>query len=128
MKHPTKPSILVVENCQFLREAISSLLIEVGYEVTHMKTCQKALAFAQHQYVNLVICDIHSDEMYSHDFIRTLRKYPGYQHVPVIVLSADNKSHLLVNEDQGSTQCPQKESGFLHMIRDCMESKPSNWH
>ncbi|HEX2570797.1 MAG TPA: response regulator [Polyangia bacterium] len=53
----SRPSILLVEDEEDLREALATLLEEQGYQITSVGTAERGLACLETQRYDLVICD-----------------------------------------------------------------------
>lgn len=79
--------VLILEDDEDIVELISSILTP-GYEALSAANGQIGLELAEAAEPDLVICDIMMPVMDGWEFMKSLRAKPGYEHTPVIFLSA----------------------------------------
>jgi len=79
-------SLLVVDDEQFLREAVAALLSSLGFTVAAAGTATEALRLARSRPVDLLILDVMLPDLDGFEIVRRLRR-DGNQ-VPVIFLTA----------------------------------------
>lgn len=78
-------NVLVVEDEQMIREAVSSYLEKQGYGVFQAETGREALQIFQRQCISFVILDLMLPDLPGEEICTTLRKQ---SRVPVIMLTA----------------------------------------
>ena len=81
------PHILVLEDDPRHRNVIEFNLTHAGFKVTTAAESTKALLLAKHDHFDLVISDYYLPDYPGTDFVRLLREFDGYKHVPAILLS-----------------------------------------
>jgi len=79
--------ILVLEDDPTHRNVIAFNLTHAGFRVTTAAESAKALSLAQHDHFDLVITDYYLPDYPGTDFVKLLREFDGYEHVPAILLT-----------------------------------------
>ena len=79
-------SILIVEDDQDLREALSDTLKLAGYHVISVQDGEAALALMAQQAVGLVVSDVMMQPMDGHTLLKRIKAV--YPHVPVLLMTA----------------------------------------
>jgi len=79
--------VLVVDDQAELRQLFQRVLETQGYHVVGAETGQAGLAVLDVVRPQLVLLDMSMPEMDGITFLRALRARPGYENVPVIILS-----------------------------------------
>jgi CheY-like chemotaxis protein len=82
--------ILVVDDHDDTRYALTRLLASGGYEAIGVCDGRQALLFLQTHSPRLVILDCHMPCMGGFDVLRTIRSDAALAHVPVVMFSADS--------------------------------------
>ena len=86
---PSGASILVVEDDLPTREALCRSLASMGYVAHEAVNGRSGLDWlAKHSAPSLILLDLMMPEMDGFEFLRELRKLPGFVDVPVIVVTA----------------------------------------
>lgn len=94
----SKIRILVVDDNDFMRDLVASMLREIGFrEISHASDGEAALAKVRIVEPHLIICDIDMEPMDGLDFVENLRKQadPNQPRIPVLMLSARNESKIV---------------------------------
>ncbi len=86
--HETKPRILVVDDDEGVRNYLTQLLQDQGYEVMVAADGQAALASAREFLPDIVTMDLSMPIMDGRTAIAHLRADPATRHIPIMVLSA----------------------------------------
>ncbi|MDM8545324.1 ATP-binding protein [Candidatus Venteria ishoeyi] len=81
--------ILVVDDVDYNRMLLSSLLSPLGFKVGQADNGEKALAYLQQQAVDLILMDLTMPVMDGFTAFQKLRALPGLEKVPVIAISAN---------------------------------------
>ena len=87
MPTSTPIKLLVVDDNDANRYALSRLLTKQGAEVAEANTGARALQMAE-ALPNLVLMDIHLPDMTAYDVLERLRSQPETASLPVILMSA----------------------------------------
>ena len=87
-------ALLVVDDEQFLRDAVATLLSSLGFTVTSAGTGTEALHLARTRPFNLLILDVMLPDLDGFEIVQRLRG--NRNHVPVIFLTAKD-----TREEQG---------------------------
>ena len=80
--------VLVVDDIAMNRELITAILEGAGFEVIEAESGRRALALARESLFDIVLMDIMMPEMDGLETTANLRRLPGWEHVPIIGLSA----------------------------------------
>jgi two-component system chemotaxis response regulator CheY len=100
----TAPRVLTVDDSSVARRQVREALEAVGISVSEAGEGVEALWRAREQRFDLVITDIHMPAMDGLEFIRELRKSPGYERTPVYVLTSDgSRDRLAEGRAAGAT-------------------------
>lgn len=95
--------ILVVDDEEFMRDAIRLVLEREGYAVAVAVDGQEALEVVQERKPDLVITDITMPRMGGYELLTALRKDPKTQNLPVILATQkDSTSDVLTGWGSGA--------------------------
>lgn len=81
-------SILIAEDHPDSRDALTALLEAVGYRVYGAQDGREAVDRAVSEHPDLVLMDIMMPVMDGFQATRELRSKPGFEHVPILALTA----------------------------------------
>jgi two-component system chemotaxis response regulator CheY len=90
-----RPRVLMVDDSLTSRRQLKLALEQAGVSVVEASEGVEGLWRAREQAFDLVLTDIHMPTMDGLEFIRELRKNPGYQRVPIYVLTSDGSRERL---------------------------------
>ena len=82
------PTILLVEDNELSRDALSRRLRRRGYRVAVAEDGQLAVSMARSEQPDLILMDLGLPKMDGWEATRLLKADSGTQHIPIIVLSA----------------------------------------
>ena len=94
----SKLRILVVDDNDFMRDLVASMLRESGFRaIYHAADGQAALSQTQAVEPDLIICDVDMEPMDGLDFVEKLRKEtpPERPKIPVLMLTARNETAIV---------------------------------
>jgi len=83
------PKILAVDDSASMRQMVAFTLKASGYEVTEAVDGRDALTKAGQSPHQLVLTDLHMPNMNGIALIQALRKLPGYQFTPILMLTTE---------------------------------------
>ncbi len=87
--------VLMVDDSSTSRRQLRLALERVGIHVAEASEGVEGLWRARQQPFDLVLTDIHMPTMDGLEFIRELRKSPGYESTPIYVLTSDGSRDRL---------------------------------
>jgi two-component system chemotaxis response regulator CheY len=87
--------VLTVDDSSVARRQVRHALEAAGISVSEAAEGVEALWRARQEKFDLVLTDIHMPAMDGLEFIRELRKSPGYEQTPVYVLTSDGSRERL---------------------------------
>lgn len=93
-----KTRVLIVDDNDFMRALIASMLHEMGFrEIFHAADGEAALAQTVAVGPALIICDIDMEPVDGLDFVEKLRKGapPNQRNIPVLMLTARNEAEIV---------------------------------
>ena len=90
---PNKTRILLVDDSQTIRNLLSLVLRQLGYEVATARDGVEALELAARQPLDLIITDLNMPRMDGLTFIAKWRAGETGHRTPIIMLSTEAQSH-----------------------------------
>jgi CheY-like chemotaxis protein len=117
-----KPTVLVVDDSNSVREILSLTLRTAGYQVLQAKDGQEAITqLKQNSTIQLVICDVEMPNVNGFEFLSYRFKDPQLVEVPVVMLSTCNSDqHRQLAMQLGATSYftkPYIEQEFLAALK-----------
>jgi two-component system, chemotaxis family, chemotaxis protein CheY len=95
----SKMTVLVVDDNDFMRDLISSMLREIGFrDIVHANDGESALKKNREVAPELIICDIDMEPMDGLSFVERMRRHappPPTPQTPVIMLTAHSDAQLV---------------------------------
>lgn len=95
----TKIRVLVVDDNDFMRDLVASMLREIGFrDIFHAADGEAALAKTQEVDPGLIICDVDMEPMNGLDFVEQMRRRappPPTPQIPVILLTAHSEAEIV---------------------------------
>jgi two-component system, chemotaxis family, chemotaxis protein CheY len=82
--------ILTVDDSPPIRDLVSMVLSQAGFQVTQAQDGVEALALAKKSSHDLVLADVHMPNMDGIALIRALRAESAYRHTPILMLTVDS--------------------------------------
>jgi two-component system, chemotaxis family, chemotaxis protein CheY len=120
----SRARILVVDDSSASRDVLCSTLKRAGFQTCEASEGSEALWRARTQNFEAILTDIHMPTMDGLEFIRQLRKLPGYSRVPVFVLTSDvSRARFAEGREVGTTAWLIKPPNLLSLaaaIRDSL--------
>ena len=86
---------LVIDDQDINRKFIKSYLVLKGFEVETAENGLEAMKLAEQGTFTLVFSDIEMPVMNGLEFLATFKKKPGYQDIPVIMLTTVDKPEII---------------------------------
>src|SRR5258707_3404329 len=83
------PRIMIVDDVTSIRQIVSKVFQDVGYQVTEAARGEEALDLAKIKRVHLVITDVTMPGMSGLDLIKALRELKSYRTTPILILARD---------------------------------------
>lgn|SRR5512147_68519 len=83
------PRIMIVDDVASIRQIVTKVFQDVGYQVTAAAKGEEALDLAKLKRVHLVITDVEMPGMNGLDLIKALRALPTYKTTPILILARD---------------------------------------
>lgn len=80
---------MVIDDSSTLRQVVSTILTNAGYEVEHASNGQDALDKLKGQKIHLFICDVFMPEMDGISFLKEKQSLEEYKFTPVIMLTTE---------------------------------------
>ncbi len=84
--------ILAVDDARTMRELVRTILETEGHTVFTADDGVTGLKLANEHNANLVITDIHMDDMDGITFTEELRKLPEYKRTPILLLTTEQSN------------------------------------
>lgn len=118
-----KPIILVVDDDQPILLLMRSLLREFGFEAVTAENGAQALAAARSHRPALVLVDKNMPGMTGADTIKSLRAEPGFEHLPILILSGEpvSRAELTSLRADGAVLKPFDVAALVERIRAFVE-------
>jgi two-component system cell cycle response regulator DivK len=111
------PTIMIVEDNEFSRDALSRRLQRRGYDVSLASNGHEAVGIARAGKPDLILMDLGLPVMDGWEATRQLKSDPATRHIPIIVLSA----HAMTNDREmalaaGSDEFDSKPVRFDRLL------------
>jgi diguanylate cyclase (GGDEF)-like protein len=94
-QQPTMPKILVIEDEEMVRRALSQLLKHMKYETLEAPNGAAGVQVAHDQKPDLVLCDVNMPQMDGHSVLKKLRQDPETNSIPFIFLTGNSEKEDL---------------------------------
>jgi len=82
--------ILSVDDSKVIRDLVEAVLIDNGHDVTTANDGVEGLAEVRNQQFDLILSDINMPNMTGISMISKVRRLPGYEHIPIIMLTTES--------------------------------------
>ena len=82
------PHILVVDDDSILRSIANESLTSAGFQVTEAENGAHALEMVGHVQPDITLMDVMMPEMNGFDATASIRKTPGLEHMPILIMTA----------------------------------------
>lgn len=92
----TKKTILVVEDDADTRLAICAMLETLGYEHLAFGSARDALSGVPGKHIDLALLDIMMPEMNGYELLAELKKIPGFENLPIIMVTARDQDNEII--------------------------------
>ena len=83
------PRIMIVDDVASIRQIVTKVFQDVGYQVTEASRGDEAFELAKLKRVHLVITDVNMPGMSGLDLIKALRGLGTYKMTPILILARD---------------------------------------
>lgn len=94
----SKMTVLVVDDNDFMRDLVASMLREIGFrEIVHAGDGEAALQKVRSDDPELILCDVDMEPMNGLDFVERLRRnqMPPAKQTPVILLTSHSEAEIV---------------------------------
>ena len=88
-----KKVILVLDDDENARQAISALLDQDGYKVLEVSNVPSAVNVVRREDIELAIIDIKMPIVDGYKFCEFLRKTNKYSHIPIVIVTGEEKRY-----------------------------------
>jgi two-component system chemotaxis response regulator CheY len=123
---PFKTRVLVIDDSAASREVLCSTLRRAGFQTTEAMEGSEGLWRARQSQFDAILTDVHMPTMDGIEFIRTLRRLPGYTKTPVFVLTSDvSRARFLEGREVGATAWLVKPPNLLALVTAVREALTS---
>jgi CheY-like chemotaxis protein len=114
-----RPVILVVDDDGPILALMRNLLKEFGFQAVTAETGPQAIDVARERRPALVLLDKNMPGMASEEVIRNLREEPGFDKLPILILSGERltRSELAALGADGAVQKPFDVAMLIEQIR-----------
>ena len=117
-----KSSVLIIEDNDDIRIPIGVMLENEGFTVFSARDCSSAFELMARQQPDLILTDLLMPEMTGLELIRQLRRTSGYTDVPIVAMSAYDKSYLAAAVLAGANAALHKPEDLDNLVETINES------
>ena len=89
-----RKKVLAVDDSKSLRQMISFTLRGAGFDVTEAENGEDALQACKKEAFSAVLTDQNMPRMDGVTLVRSLRALPGYQKIPILVLTTESGDEM----------------------------------
>ena len=118
----SKSSVLIVEDNDDIRIPIGITLENEGFNVFSARDCNSAFEIMAREQPDIILTDLLMPEMTGLEFIRQLRRTSGYTDVPIIAMSAYDKSYLAAAVLAGANAALHKPEDLDNLVEVIKET------
>jgi CheY-like chemotaxis protein len=79
---------LIIDDEAIYRKMVERTVLSMNHTVVEAQDGKQGLDMAQSLRPDLIICDVVMPEMDGYTFTRTLRRLPGFERIPILILTA----------------------------------------
>ena len=90
----SKGTVLIIEDNRDIREAVRVMLEEAGFTVVAREDCASAFSYLVMDQPDVILTDLMMSEMTGLEFIHQVRRITNYDRIPIIAMSAYDKTYL----------------------------------
>jgi two-component system chemotaxis response regulator CheY len=108
-------TVLVVDDTESVREAVSLMLIANGFDVLKAVDGNDALTYFSGIPIHLVITDLHMPNKDGISLTREIRKMESYARIPILVLTTESQTSIKMEAKQAGA------TGWI--VKPCMADK-----
>ena len=116
--------VLVIDDSVSSREVLCATLRQAGFHTTAASEGSEGLWRARSSMFDAVLTDLHMPMMDGLEFIRELRRLPGYARTPIFVLTSDmSRARFLEGREVGATAWlvkPPNSSALVAALRESL--------
>ncbi len=116
MPEPGPPKILVVDDEAAIRQLLVEVLSDEGYSVYVAANGQDAMVMVGQDRPDLILMDVMMPEMDGPATVRHLRASPGFDSVPVILMSAAHHLARDIKDDVTFVNKPFNLEDLLDVV------------
>lgn len=119
------PKILIIDDSQLTIAMLHSGLRQHGFEVAVASDGDEGLLMLKRESPDLIILDMHMPSMSGREFLKALKDLPGDPPVPVIVITASEPTHDLVDGSnvRACYHKPIPMAQLIAKINECLEKR-----
>ncbi len=118
-------SIMAVDDSPSMRQMVSYVLKNAGYEVVLANDGELALELAEDTRVSLVITDVNMPNMDGITLVRKLRNLQHYKFIPILILTTESsKQKKMQGKEAGATGWivkPFDPDGLLNTLQRVLD-------
>jgi len=89
-----KGTVLIIEDNQDILDVVRSMLEAEGFTVIAREDCATALSYLTVGRPDVILTDLMMAEMTGLEFIHLVRRITNYDRIPIIAMSAYDKTYL----------------------------------
>ena len=89
-----KKKVLFVDDSKSIRQAVSFMLQNAGYEVVLAEDGLDGLKKASNSSFHVVLTDLHMPNLNGIEFIKKLRKMDEFRFTPILFLTTETLAHM----------------------------------
>ncbi|OGW32843.1 MAG: hypothetical protein A2X59_08475 [Nitrospirae bacterium GWC2_42_7] len=118
--------IMVVDDSESIRELLSLILKNEGFNVTESDNGTNALNKLNEMNIDMLITDLYMPEMDGMQLVERLRSSPKHKLMPVIMVSSENHESIIKKAKQIGVDewlaKPFIHADLMNVVRKCMHS------
>lgn len=82
--------ILTVDDSKVIRDLVKAALVENGHNVVTADDGVQGLEATRNQQFDMILSDINMPNMTGISMVSKVRRLPGYEHIPIIMLTTES--------------------------------------
>lgn len=120
----SKGNILIIEDNRDILNAVRLMLEGEGFTVIAKEDCASAMNYLMENKPDVIVTDLRIQEMTGLEFIHQVRRITNYDRIPIIAMSAYDRTYLAAAVAAGAIKALHKPEDMDILVDTVKEALP----
>jgi CheY-like chemotaxis protein len=120
----SKGNILIIEDNRDILNAVRLMLESEGFTVIAKEDCASAMNYLMENKPDVIVTDLRMQEMTGLEFIHQVRRITNYDRIPIIAMSAYDRTYLAAAVAAGAIKALHKPEDMDILVDTVKEVLP----